>query len=196
MSQEASEPVIELYGDDPDHFESMLKYIYTLKFAVPDIEIIPMRNENLRRAMFVIGVHTVTDKYDVSHLVPSIIDILEEILESREDTQVLTSVIEKYYSICSASGSAVGKLIARTTICHFHSFVKTNVFTVLLSKHAVFAAEVAQYYHVQRLFDVWRYRCQCSHMVLHQNSARHHCRATIFCSKCGTATSVSDTWCG
>jgi hypothetical protein len=34
--QEATEPVIEIHEDDPEHFEVMLKYLYTNKYESPE----------------------------------------------------------------------------------------------------------------------------------------------------------------
>jgi hypothetical protein len=188
---------MELHDDDPDHFACALKFIYTHVFDVQDIKFSTDKDENLEKALFILGVQTVADKYDIQRLVPSTINSLEKVLKLKVDVAILESIIKKHYGVCSAPGSAIGEVIARTTICNFHSFVAMEGFAVLLNKYAIFASDIAQYYHKQGMFNVRRYKCECcASELLHHNPGYQQGNVVEFtCHDCDGRVFASDTWC-
>lgn len=56
---------MELHDDDPDHFEGVLKFIYTQDY---DPATIPSNSNALQKIQFMLGLYKVADKYNVFRL--------------------------------------------------------------------------------------------------------------------------------
>ncbi|KAH6625363.1 hypothetical protein C7974DRAFT_280672, partial [Boeremia exigua] len=63
-AQEASQPVIEIHDDHPDHFEFLLKYIYTYEYDKAAIRKLAA-GDAVNRVLIPIGIQAIADKYDV-----------------------------------------------------------------------------------------------------------------------------------
>jgi hypothetical protein len=190
---------MELHDDDPDHFEFVLKFIYTPEYSVQEIEAKTKigNDAKKRQALFIVGAYIVADKYDIRRLLPPAANDLNRILTAKADTTILESIIEKHYSVCSIPGAPVGKAIAPTIISTFHEYVKTDRFATLLKKYPVFAADVAGYYHEEGMFDVRRASCGgCGKMIICSNSGVDGGTGLFHCPRihCKTKQSIANGW--
>ncbi|KAF3033469.1 hypothetical protein E8E11_001488 [Didymella keratinophila] len=79
VSKEASENMIELHDDDPEHFEILLKYIYTYTYDKLAIEKLSSGAVS-RRIAVPIGVYAVANKYDVLSIYNPIINDVQTLL--------------------------------------------------------------------------------------------------------------------
>jgi hypothetical protein len=182
---------MELYHDDPNHFEFALKFIYSLAYDSEKVNIKSSNSGKEEEVKFITGVYTVADKYDIWRLLQPAADHLGETLKATPTKEVLESAIRGHYSICSTSGSIAGKVVASTTICYFRKLVRMDAFAALLGNFPVFAADVAVYYHAQGMFAVRRSNCHCGKRNLtNDDDITVSSAITLKCRWCGTSTST------
>jgi hypothetical protein len=69
---------MELHEDDPDHFEFVLKFIYSEHYDSTAVKTTADQAvDNLR---FVVGVYRVADKYDVAKLLDPSVEHFQQIM--------------------------------------------------------------------------------------------------------------------
>jgi hypothetical protein len=184
---------MELHDDDPDHFEFVLKFIYTLNVNANDVKFRTndtrktkdVVKEGLRQVQFILGVYIVTDKDNIEPLLPHIANHLKDFLAARPLTQYLEPIIEKYYGVYSAPNSAAGQAIASSVIHIFSGYAKSSEFANLPRKYPIFAADIAGYYHQEGMFDVRRFKCyKCKKRNVYLNTDRddEDDDVDVFCS--------------
>ncbi|KAH6881990.1 hypothetical protein BKA58DRAFT_11610 [Alternaria rosae] len=76
---------MELHEDDPEHFEFLLKFIYTGAYNKQEITKLAA-DDRSKRVLIPIGVHAVADKYNVAKLYePAAENVKAVLLEAVKD---------------------------------------------------------------------------------------------------------------
>jgi len=141
--QEASEGIMELHEDDPEHFEFLLKFIYTGAYNKHDIAKLAGSGSN-KRILVPIGMHAIADKYDVAKLYePAAEDVKAVLMEASKGQDILITAIRAHYSTEVNVDGAMGRLITSVVFEKHQDFVRTKDFEQLLLAHPTFAADVA-----------------------------------------------------
>jgi len=157
---------MELHEDDPEHFEFVLKFIYTLNYDVNAIETAVGKDEKHEIVQYILGVYRVADKYDIGRLLGPAAAHLHKVLNTITEDSTLEFVVQHHYGSCSAPGHAAGNTIASTIIDTCRKFVRTQAFRTLLAKFPVFASDIALCYHEQGMFSIRRFKCKCGRKEL------------------------------
>jgi len=121
--QEASESVIEMKDDDPDHFEIMLKFLYTNEYELSVEEMdAPQLVENF---IHPVGVHLLADKYEIDGLCIAAANAFgcPDSWEHSDccfkiDTDGLNQVVGVHYGACALVGSDMGGRIVNYMFRH------------------------------------------------------------------------------
>ncbi|KAF1849528.1 uncharacterized protein K460DRAFT_429052 [Cucurbitaria berberidis CBS 394.84] len=134
---EASDPTIEIHDDNPEDFEAMLRYLYTMHYE-PDEDIL-----YVDRGFFTpSGLYILADKYNVDGLAMRALETFgydDDVLLSDEHCE---KVIEAYYSVCMIVNSAMGKAIAGYLLRHSMAFMKGYAFGKIICKYPVVGADI------------------------------------------------------
>lgn len=164
--QEASGTVMELYDDDPDHFEFFLKYMYT---GIYDKDAISKLADGdaVKRATIPIGINVVADKYDVPDIRKTITQDVKELFKACSSEAAL-AVVHAFYEDRVTTNTDIGQVIS-SAILNGHpqlSVIRDNAFTDLLEAQPKFAVDVALQLHERySALASWRwYDCDvCGH---------------------------------
>ncbi|KZM22069.1 uncharacterized protein EKO05_0007858 [Ascochyta rabiei] len=141
LIQEAGTQVIELHDDDPDHFEFLLKYIYTYQYDTDTIIKLAMDDPE-RRVTIPISVYAVADKYDV----PRIYDPITADVRSQlniDAFELLEAAISTHYASVASVGGPLGKLFASILLEGQRKFTDTPAYRELVFSNPVFGADMA-----------------------------------------------------
>jgi hypothetical protein len=131
-----------MHEDDPEHFEVMLKYLYTNRYESPE-----GTTELARRFLIPIGVHTLADKYDIEGLGMLAVNNFglnnnNDLSDYELDEEELKAVIEAHYSVCAAVDSALGNCIAEFVLRYYGEFMQRASFQALVAKYPVIAVDI------------------------------------------------------
>ncbi|KAF2452022.1 hypothetical protein P171DRAFT_16702 [Karstenula rhodostoma CBS 690.94] len=160
--KEASENVIELHDDVPEHFEIVLKFLYTHRYDKDAIVKLADNNQD-KRVLTPIGVHVIADKYDIELLSECMADDVGAILPTYTQWSTYKAVIQGFYGGCSRARSPVGTIIARTLIEHSTNFVGVAECKDLMQQFPCFGADIALEMHGRsKYFSI----CGTSHKLL------------------------------
>jgi predicted SprT family Zn-dependent metalloprotease len=164
--QEASEAVMELHDDDPDHFKFALEFIYTQHYNHNAANAITGKDDVVKRIQFAMGLYTVANKYEITKLMsPAANDLRSRLIASKSE-EVLKSVIRAHYRSCSVPEHHMGKIIAKTTMRRYHAFFKTADFKSLLATIPAFASDIALACHAEDCFNLRVHYCKCGEEFL------------------------------
>ncbi|KAI4638712.1 hypothetical protein J4E93_009740 [Alternaria ventricosa] len=95
--KESSEGIMELHEDDPEHFEFLLKFMYTGAYNKDEIAKFAGDDKN-KRVLVPIGVHAIADKYDVVKLYePAAEDVKAVLVDADKDKEMLITAIHAHY---------------------------------------------------------------------------------------------------
>ncbi|KAI4624429.1 hypothetical protein J4E83_004103 [Alternaria metachromatica] len=141
--KEASEGIMELHEDDPEHFEFLLKFMYTGEYDKNEIAKLAGDDKG-KRVLVPIGVHAIADKYDVAKLYePAAEDVKAVLMEASKGQDMLITAIHAHYGTEVNVDGAMGRLITSVVFEKYRNLVKTKDFEQLLLAHPTFAADVA-----------------------------------------------------
>ena len=135
---------MEIYDDNPDHFEFILKHIYTQKFDAAAINTLAA-GDRVRRVTILLGIYLVADKYNMpSWFFDKIVSDTGIVLCDSEYTlNVLLSLVPIYYGMIFKADHPFGKLLVKQILFRFRKATSSNDFTNMVKAHAVFGADVA-----------------------------------------------------
>ncbi|KAI4705984.1 hypothetical protein J4E81_000869 [Alternaria sp. BMP 2799] len=161
MLHESSEAIMELHEDDPEHFEFVLKFIYTGAYDKHEITKLAGDDKN-KRVLVPIGVHAIADKYDIAKLYkPAAEDVKAVLLEAVKDQVMIVDAIRAYYSTQVNADGSMGRLITSVIFEKYGDFVHTEEFERLLLANPTFATDVALHYQRNKVLRVaGRAQCQ------------------------------------
>lgn len=142
--QEASQATMEIYDDDPDHFEFLLKYMYTQQYLPAAISRMA-GNDCVQRVTIPLGIYLVADKYNMpSSLFRKIIADLSRVLSRDVYTlDVLLSLVPLCYCLISKADHPFGKQLAKGILWRSRSVTSSEDFKNMVKAHPVFGADVA-----------------------------------------------------
>jgi hypothetical protein len=178
---------MELHEDDPDHFEFVLKFIYSEQYGSTAVKTTADKGVDTLRS--VVGVYRVADKYDVVKLLGPSVEHFQQVMSSIQDETMLVSAVEAFYDFCPVPGHPAGKALASTIIRSRRPFVKTDKFAALLEKFPVFASDIALHYHKEKLFNIRSFKCPSGHQNLILDGASSAQTLCVFhCHFCNSGT--------
>ncbi|KAE8833852.1 hypothetical protein PTNB85_03775 [Pyrenophora teres f. teres] len=143
--KEASADSMDIHDDNPDHFEAMLRYIYTEKFELAlDASAFEMS------FLFSIGVYILADKYDVEGLGEEAVQhfgckewrCLEGTCDRTPTPPDAVSMIQAYYETCNIADSKMGFRIAAFVLSHMKTFLRHPLFRNLILQYPMFATDI------------------------------------------------------
>ncbi|KAJ4364906.1 hypothetical protein N0V95_000552 [Ascochyta clinopodiicola] len=139
--KEATTQVIELHDDDPDHFEFILKYIYTYRYDTGTI--VKLAADDLKkRVMIPISVHAVADKYDVPRIYgPITIDIRSQL--NTYAFELIKTAISAHYASVTSVGGLMGKTFSSILLESQRKFTDTPEYRELVISNPAFGADMA-----------------------------------------------------
>ncbi|KAF2643831.1 hypothetical protein P280DRAFT_546719 [Massarina eburnea CBS 473.64] len=185
--QEATDNTMELHDDDPDHFEFILKFIYT---GCYDYEAVTQlaNGDTIKRGLTPVQIYVIADKYDVRRLYEPAMKEIETILkaEPRYDYVMLKAVIEEYYNSHGGGGSPLGLLISKVLLGHNHSFTETPDFENLLMRFSALGGDMALVYHRQGMFQTRPLVCRHCLLTIHVKGNI----GVYFCGRCNLKNQV------
>ena len=144
MIQEASQTTMEIHDDNPDHFEFVIRHIYTQDFDAAAIDTLAV-GDCVRRVTIPLGIYLVADKYNMpSSLLRNIVTNTETVLCRSEYTlNVLLSLVPLCYGIISKADHPFGIRLAKEILRRFRKAISSNNFANIVKAHPVFGADVA-----------------------------------------------------
>lgn len=153
---------MELYDDDPDHFEVALKFIYTVEYDKSAIGTMA-GDDKIRRVLIPMGIYTIADKYEITRLRSPVCDDVVATLHSTSDHnfEILRTVITAYYDSehgCSAD-TRMGRLITSFLLEHRRDFLKSNDFDNIMEKFPWFAVDIVLESKRQGVFNIQKASC-------------------------------------
>ena len=135
---------MEIHDDDPDHFEFILKYMYTHCFDAAAIKT-PTAGDCVRRVTALLGIYLVADKYNMpSSLFSSISNHARMVLNYSEYTlDILLSLVPLCYGIISKADHPFGEVLVKAILRKSREITLSDDFTKMVKAHPVFGADVA-----------------------------------------------------
>jgi hypothetical protein len=135
---------MEIHDDDPDHFEFILKHIYTQKFDAAAIDTLAAE-DRVRRVTIPVGIYLVADKYNMpSSLLHEIVsDTSKVLLRSRHTLDVLLSLVPLCYGIISKVDHPFGKLLVKEILRKSRDVTTSDDFKNMVKAHPIFGADMA-----------------------------------------------------
>jgi hypothetical protein len=143
--QEASQATMELHDDDPDHFEFILKYMYTHCFDAAAIDTLAA-GDRVRRVTIPLGIYLVADKYNMpAQFFHIIVSDTKLVLHDRayHTPNVLLSLVPLYYGMINKADHSFGTLLVKEILRRCRKATSSNDFKNMVKAHLVFAADVA-----------------------------------------------------
>ncbi|CAA9961526.1 BTB-POZ domain-containing protein [Pyrenophora teres f. maculata] len=143
--KEASEDSMDIHDDNPDHFEAMLRYIYTDEYEPP------LNASAFEMGfLFPIGVYILADKYDVEGLGEEAADYFgcgkrecsDGTCNHTPTPLEAVSMIRAYYETCSVADSEMGVCISAFVLRHMKIFLGQPLFRDLSLQYPMFATDV------------------------------------------------------
>jgi len=126
LFQEASQNTIEVLDDDPQNFELMLKFIYTM-------DLVPLQTDRPTPALKLkldildpIGVYILADKYEVIPLLVRTCSQVKDAMATHSgilNGNVINQIITAYYDRCPRVQSSMGITIAQGLDIHAGSWI-------------------------------------------------------------------------
>lgn len=184
--QEASEGVMELHEDDPEHFEFLLKFMYTGAYNRHEIAKFA-GDDKTKRVLVPIGIHAIADKYDVAKLYePAAEDVKAVFMEASKGQDMLITAIRAHYGTEVNVDGAMGRLLTSVVFEKHQDLVQKKAFEQLLLSYPTFAADAAL--HSQRsntLGEGALVKCDsCSVKAVHIVNLRNAGCIRFYCPKC------------
>ncbi|KAF2799325.1 hypothetical protein K505DRAFT_294799 [Melanomma pulvis-pyrius CBS 109.77] len=184
--QEASDSEMAIYDDDPEHFEFVLKFIYTEHYDKSAIEKIS-EGDVAKRTVIPIGIYAIADKYDITRLYsPAAEDVLTTFKSTPDDQHdVLRAAIQTHYEMSSRADMPMGNILASFVLEHRREFTKLEDFQILMQSFPTFAADIALALCREGVFKYSPLRCVCGWTIYYNRGAmgQNHIRRRQ-CEKC------------
>ncbi|KAI4938792.1 uncharacterized protein J4E92_000073 [Alternaria infectoria] len=184
--KEASEGIMELHEDDPEHFEFLLKFMYTGAYNKHEIAKLA-GDDKIKRVLVPVGVHAIADKYDVAKLYePAAEDVKAVLVEAAQDREMLITAIRAHYGTEVNVDGAMGRLITSVVLENHQDLLRTKDFEQLLLAHPTFAADVAlnlQRNALSALTAGWCIGCRANHNIDAAGMRKAGC-THFYCPRC------------
>ena len=179
-----------LHGDDPEHFEFFLKFMYTHHYDKDAIVKLAAGDKN-RRVSIPSEIYAVADKYDMPLLVEPIAKDVEELLVSEVPCtlDLLQDLIPAYYKAVPNTGIPVGKILVSKIQAKYDEFRYTDEFASLVKAYPIFGADVVlSLKKGLRSFIC----CKCKHTSsVNTVGLRAKGKTSFYCENCGTALTLT-----
>jgi hypothetical protein len=135
---------MEIHDDDPDHFEFILKHIYTQKFDAAAINTLAA-GDCVRRVTTPVGIYLVADKYNMSSsLLRKIVSDTSRVLHRNKYTlDVLLSLVPLCYGMISKVDHPFGKLLVKEILRKSRNVTTSDDFKNMVKAHPIFGADMA-----------------------------------------------------
>lgn len=174
---------MEIHDDDPEHFEFVLKFMYTEQYDKSAIEKMS-KGDEAKRMVIPIGIYTIADKYDITRLYsPAAEDVLTTLKSTPDNkSDVLRTVIRTHYEVSARADMSMGNILASFVLKHRREFMKLKDFEVLMQSFPIFAADIALALCREGIFKYTPLSCDCGWTIYHnpeiedqQQGQRHYC---------------------
>jgi hypothetical protein len=176
--KESYESVMEIHDDDPDHFELLLKYVYTYSYDTDAINKLS-GEDRTKRLLIPIGVHALADKYDLSCIRGPIAEDLRGMANS-VDYKMFPALLSAYYSTAVAVRGPVGEILTSWALNNHRSFVHTEAYKQMVASNHVFGADMALALE-RDTYDIFCSSCLLHVVVRHEKKNLH---ANVYCPWC------------
>ena len=136
---------MKIHDDDPDHFEFILKHIYTQKFDAAAIDTLAA-GDCVRRITIPLEIYLVADKYNMpSWFIRKIVADTENYLCDRKcyTFNVLLSLVPLCYGMISKSDHPFGNMLVKEILRRNRSVILSEHFRNMVKAHPVFGVDVA-----------------------------------------------------
>jgi len=143
LKQEAGETTIDVYNDNPNHFDLMLRYLYEGEFY--DLIAADFPKDYTSRILVSIGIEVLADKHDIPKLLLASTNKVEEDLNPEEtgaDFSTLESAIHECHGPSRNVGSEMGQAVARCFVADFWGYIWDAKFDELGSKYSALGADM------------------------------------------------------
>jgi hypothetical protein len=179
---------MEIYDDDPDNFEFVLKFIYTEDYNKDAI--VKMSNgDKAKRISIPLGIYAIADKYDIKRLyAPAIDDILTnlESIPVHEIHGMLPVVVHTPYETIPSANTPIGKMLVSFLLNKGRDTMASDDFLASMESFPVFAADVALGLFREGLFKYKPARCSCGWTIYHDPVAEKISKnKKVHCYTCG-----------
>lgn len=132
---------MEIHDDDPDHFELLLKYIYT--YIYDEVAIDKLAGTDTKKRLLIpIGIHAIADKYDISCVADSVAQDMRKRVAVM-DAKLLNTLLSAHYATVSAAGGPVGEVLTSWVLRDDRSFVHSEEYKQQVISNPVFGADMA-----------------------------------------------------
>ncbi|KAF3009938.1 hypothetical protein E8E13_011078 [Curvularia kusanoi] len=139
--KESHEAVMEIHDDDPDHFELLLKYVYTYSYDETAVDELS-GGDTEKRLLIPIGIHAVADKYDI----PCIAEAIAQDLRKRVsviDDKLLNNLLDAHYATAAIAGGPVGEVLTAWVLKAGRTLTTTEKYKQQVISNPVFGADMA-----------------------------------------------------
>jgi hypothetical protein len=142
--QEATNKVIELHEDDPEHFKILLKFIYTNSYDKETISKLAA-DDKVQCILMPIGIYKVADKYNISRIYELVTKDIQDVLTNTIDDnfEILQAAIHAHYGSGATVDNLLGKLITSVVLNMHTTFTTMPAFEGMIQLYPMFGADVA-----------------------------------------------------
>jgi DNA-directed RNA polymerase subunit RPC12/RpoP len=156
---------MEIQDDDPDHFEFILKYMYTHCFDAAAIKTLAAGN-SARRITIPLEIYLVADKYNLpTSIFKDIVSDAASVLHGQYTLNELLSLVPVCYGMISEVAHPFGTLLVEEILGEFRRHTASDDFTNMVETYPVFGADVALQLGKKRM-SYYCGRCQGRDEVL------------------------------
>ncbi|KAF2030397.1 hypothetical protein EK21DRAFT_111920 [Setomelanomma holmii] len=143
--KEATKNTMQLYDDDPELSELVLKFIYTETYELETITKMAAQDK-IKRVLVPIGLYIVADKYEVARLYnPATADIqyVFGFFQPSNNFEVLKAAITACFDIVRVVDAPLNKIITTFVMNSGRAFMALKEFRELIRRYRIFGAQVA-----------------------------------------------------
>ena len=176
-----------VHDDDPNHFEFLLKFMYTHHYDKDAIIKLAAGDKN-RRVSIPSEIYAVADKYDMPLLAEPIAKDVEELLGSEVPCtlELLQTLIPAYYNAVPRAGSPVGKILVSKIQTKYAEFRDTDELVSLAKAYPIFGVDVLLSLEKELVQSTCSYCSYCSHTnAVNKAGLRAKGKTSYWCENCG-----------
>jgi hypothetical protein len=150
---------MKIHDDDPVHFKTILKFMYTGTLDCPKADsTAPSSQEKVDHLM---GLCKVADKYDVFKILPTVAKELSDALKNICKKKVVPhkDMFRSYYSCCALADTAPGRIIASHIVKRHSSILNGKNIADLVKEFPVFGADITLEHHQRGMLGCFNRIC-------------------------------------
>ncbi|KAL1798859.1 hypothetical protein ACET3X_002896 [Alternaria dauci] len=146
--KEASEHTIEVHDDDPQSFEYLLKFLYTMEIVIVPEDIVAGVTKDIDQDILApTSLYILADKYEIAPLLRRTVGMVAAALITHRKSlgaENTKTIVTAYYTHCLRAQSSMGSAIAFGLVYYTCWILRGDIdkISALVTAHCPFAADL------------------------------------------------------